>query len=90
VLNDYCVDQAIKTGLALNGQINRRSIFERKHYFYADLPAGYQITQQLGIFLCLVTKLQHFVIHASLRHFSMRMKRIEIFVVSSDCQWRRS
>jgi aspartyl-tRNA(Asn)/glutamyl-tRNA(Gln) amidotransferase subunit B len=48
VLNDYCVDQTIKTGLALNGRINRRSVFERKHYFYADLPAGYQITQQLA------------------------------------------
>lgn len=45
-LNKFCVEQAIKLGLALNGQINRISEFERKHYFYCDLPLGYQITQQ--------------------------------------------
>ena len=44
-LNGFCVDQAIKTGLGLNASINRRSVFDRKSYFYADLPAGYQITQ---------------------------------------------
>ncbi len=44
-LNDFCVDQAIKTSLALNGNINRVSYFDRKHYFYPDLPFGYQITQ---------------------------------------------
>jgi aspartyl-tRNA(Asn)/glutamyl-tRNA(Gln) amidotransferase subunit B len=44
-LNGYCVRQAIKAGLALNGRVNRLSRFDRKHYFYADLPAGYQITQ---------------------------------------------
>lgn len=45
VLNKYCVQQAIKTGLAINAQINQESIFDRKNYFYADLPQGYQITQ---------------------------------------------
>jgi len=45
-LNEACVDQAILTGLALNGVVNRRSVFERKHYFYGDSPLGYQITQQ--------------------------------------------
>lgn len=45
VLNQTCVDQAIKTGLGLNGQINMVSVFDRKNYFYADLPAGYQISQ---------------------------------------------
>ncbi|KAF8818214.1 Asp-tRNA(Asn)/Glu-tRNA(Gln) amidotransferase subunit GatB [Rickettsia endosymbiont of Cardiosporidium cionae] len=45
VLNEYCVHQAIKTGLALNGNINNKSIFDRKHYFYPDLPQGYQISQ---------------------------------------------
>lgn len=45
VLNAYCVDQAIKTGLGLNAQINKRSVFERKNYFYPDLPTGYQISQ---------------------------------------------
>lgn len=46
VLNLACVDQAVKTGLALNGTINLVSRFDRKHYFYSDLPTGYQITQQ--------------------------------------------
>ncbi|PRP86569.1 hypothetical protein PROFUN_05207 [Planoprotostelium fungivorum] len=46
VVNRHCVDCAIKTGLAINGQINRNSSFDRKHYFYCDLPHGYQITQQ--------------------------------------------
>ncbi|MDR3126603.1 MAG: Asp-tRNA(Asn)/Glu-tRNA(Gln) amidotransferase subunit GatB [Rickettsiales bacterium] len=45
VLNDYCIDQAIKTGLGLSAKINGFSVFARKHYFYADLPAGYQISQ---------------------------------------------
>lgn len=43
--NQHCIDQAIKTGLALNGEINLVSYFDRKHYFYPDLPFGYQITQ---------------------------------------------
>uniref|UniRef100_A0A8D0D3I2 Glutamyl-tRNA(Gln) amidotransferase subunit B, mitochondrial n=1 Tax=Sander lucioperca TaxID=283035 RepID=A0A8D0D3I2_SANLU len=46
VLNKRCVEAAVMTGLALNCTINRKSLFDRKHYFYADLPAGYQITQQ--------------------------------------------
>ena len=45
VLNEVCVTQAIKTGLGLNAEINLRSVFERKNYFYADLPQGYQISQ---------------------------------------------
>jgi aspartyl-tRNA(Asn)/glutamyl-tRNA(Gln) amidotransferase subunit B len=45
VLNEYCVEQAVKTGLGLGAQINRLSVFERKNYFYADLPQGYQISQ---------------------------------------------
>ncbi len=45
VLNEFAVAQAVKTGLGLNAQINLRSIFDRKNYFYADLPQGYQISQ---------------------------------------------
>ena len=45
VINSFCVDQAIRTGLGLNAEINKVSFFDRKNYFYADLPQGYQITQ---------------------------------------------
>ncbi len=45
VLNEYCVDQAIKFGLGINAEISRVSRFARKQYFYPDLPQGYQITQ---------------------------------------------
>jgi aspartyl-tRNA(Asn)/glutamyl-tRNA(Gln) amidotransferase subunit B len=45
VINEVCVEQAVRTGLGLNAQINLKSVFDRKNYFYADLPAGYQISQ---------------------------------------------
>ncbi len=45
VINAACVAQAVKTGLGLKAKINRHSVFERKNYFYADLPQGYQISQ---------------------------------------------
>jgi aspartyl-tRNA(Asn)/glutamyl-tRNA(Gln) amidotransferase subunit B len=45
VINEFCVEQAVRTGLALNAQINLRSVFDRKNYFYPDLPQGYQISQ---------------------------------------------
>src|SRR5215510_3852405 len=45
VINKHCVEQAVRTGLGLNARINLRSVFDRKNYFYADLPAGYQISQ---------------------------------------------
>ncbi len=47
VLNEYCVEQAVRTGLGLNAHINNKSVFERKNYFYPDLPQGYQISQFL-------------------------------------------
>jgi len=45
VINEHCVEQAVKTGLGLKAKINKHSVFERKNYFYADLPQGYQISQ---------------------------------------------
>jgi aspartyl-tRNA(Asn)/glutamyl-tRNA(Gln) amidotransferase subunit B len=45
VINEFCVEQAVKTGLGLKAKINRRSVFDRKNYFYPDLPQGYQISQ---------------------------------------------
>ena len=45
VINQYCVEQAVRTGLALGAEINLVSIFDRKNYFYPDLPQGYQISQ---------------------------------------------
>ncbi|MGH6766842.1 MAG: Asp-tRNA(Asn)/Glu-tRNA(Gln) amidotransferase subunit GatB, partial [Bradyrhizobium sp.] len=45
VINRFCVEQAVRTGLGLNAQINLESRFDRKHYFYPDLPQGYQISQ---------------------------------------------
>lgn len=44
-LNKHCVEQAVRTGLGLRAQINKRSQFDRKNYFYPDLPTGYQISQ---------------------------------------------
>eukprot|EP00658_Telonema_sp_P-2_P077078 TRINITY_DN6892_c0_g1_i20.p1 TRINITY_DN6892_c0_g1~~TRINITY_DN6892_c0_g1_i20.p1 ORF type:complete len:393 (-),score=101.75 TRINITY_DN6892_c0_g1_i20:98-1186(-) len=46
VLNRRCVEQGVKTALALSAQVHTKSYFERKHYFYADMPLGFQITQQ--------------------------------------------
>jgi aspartyl-tRNA(Asn)/glutamyl-tRNA(Gln) amidotransferase subunit B len=46
-VNEFCVEQAVKTGLGLRAAINRVSVFERKNYFYPDLPQGYQISQYL-------------------------------------------
>ncbi|MEM8916168.1 MAG: Asp-tRNA(Asn)/Glu-tRNA(Gln) amidotransferase subunit GatB [Pseudomonadota bacterium] len=47
VINKACVEQAVRTGLGLNAEINLYSVFDRKNYFYADLPQGYQISQYL-------------------------------------------
>src|SRR5476649_820892 len=45
VINEECVKQAIRTGLGLKAKINLKSVFDRKNYFYPDLPQGYQISQ---------------------------------------------
>jgi aspartyl-tRNA(Asn)/glutamyl-tRNA(Gln) amidotransferase subunit B len=47
VINEKCIEQAVRTGLGMGSTINLVSIFDRKNYFYADLPAGYQISQYL-------------------------------------------
>ena len=47
VINEHCVEQAVRTGLGLKAEINLTSVFDRKNYFYPDLPAGYQISQYL-------------------------------------------
>ncbi len=48
VINEVCVEQAVRTGLGLEAEINLHSVFERKNYFYPDLPQGYQISQFLN------------------------------------------
>src|SRR6202022_2061148 len=45
VINRECIRQAVRTGLGLNAKINLKSVFDRKNYFYPDLPQGYQISQ---------------------------------------------
>jgi aspartyl-tRNA(Asn)/glutamyl-tRNA(Gln) amidotransferase subunit B len=45
VINEYCIEQTVRTGLGLNAKIHLKSAFDRKNYFYPDLPQGYQISQ---------------------------------------------
>uniref|UniRef100_A0A803VA93 Glutamyl-tRNA(Gln) amidotransferase subunit B, mitochondrial n=1 Tax=Ficedula albicollis TaxID=59894 RepID=A0A803VA93_FICAL len=81
VLNRRCVEAAVMTALALNCRINKKSLFDRKHYFYADLPAGYQITQQrvpiavngsLSYSLCIDNKMSQMVTK------TVRIKQIQL------------
>lgn len=55
-LNEKCVELAVKTAIALGSTINKRSTFDRKHYFYPDLPQGYQITQHYSKLRTQVTR----------------------------------
>ena len=50
VLNEKCVEQCVKTGIGLNATINKYSRFDRKNYFYPDLPKAYQISQLISLF----------------------------------------
>ncbi|XP_007528434.1 glutamyl-tRNA(Gln) amidotransferase subunit B, mitochondrial isoform X1 [Erinaceus europaeus] len=81
VLNRRCVEAAVMTGLALNCHINKKSLFDRKHYFYADLPAGYQITQQrlpiavngsLAYGVCIRSQ------HSQVANKTVRIKQIQL------------
>lgn len=81
VLNRRCVEAAVMAGLALNCHINKKSLFDRKHYFYSDLPAGYQITQQrlpiaanghLTYSICLGKK------HSQVTTKTVRIKQIQL------------
>src|ERR1700748_94286 len=45
VINGFCVEQAVKTGLGIEGKVNEVSVFDRQNYFYAALPQGYQISK---------------------------------------------
>ncbi|XP_030047504.1 glutamyl-tRNA(Gln) amidotransferase subunit B, mitochondrial isoform X2 [Microcaecilia unicolor] len=81
VLNRRCVEAAVMTGLALNCTINRKSLFDRKHYFYADLPAGYQITQQrlpIAVNGILTYQLQVDKKHDQLKTQTVRIKQIQL------------
>ena len=69
VLNRYCVEQAVKTGLGINAEINKISIFDRKNYFYADLPQGYQI-------ICQLCKMAICILHLKM----VRKKGLELIV----------
>jgi aspartyl-tRNA(Asn)/glutamyl-tRNA(Gln) amidotransferase subunit B len=81
VINEECVAQAVRTGLGLKAQINLRSVFDRKNYFYPDLPQGFK-RQDLGVF----KMAQSFVVQdddlgqaRKLRQHSQRL--VELFLV---------
>ncbi|KAF9478677.1 Glutamyl-tRNA amidotransferase B subunit [Pholiota conissans] len=74
-LNPKCVDLGLRTAVALKCDINRRSSFDRKHYFYSDLPSGYQITQQYSP-LAMNGALQ--VTTAGGEPFTVRIKQIQL------------
>lgn len=63
VLNQWCVEQAVRTGAALKGSPQVTSRFDRKHYFYHDLPLGYQITQYFRTLLFLPCSLLYLLIY---------------------------
>ena len=72
-LNPKCVDLGLRTALALNCSINRRSSFDRKHYFYSDLPSGYQITQQYCAYSSLIKYLLVLIFSLCAKHLWLQM-----------------
>ena len=77
LINEECVEQAVNTGLGLKAQINLRSIFDRKNYFYPDLPQGYQICQY-----------KHPIVGEGEVRSSMRTATFRS--ASSGCTWSRT
>ena len=75
VLNRFCVEQAVKTGLGLKAQINRHSRFDRKNYFYPDLPQGYQISQ---LFHPIVGEGEVLVERDDATSFTVRIERLHL------------
>ena len=75
VLNGFCVEQAVKTGLGLKAQINRHSRFDRKNYFYPDLPQGYQISQ---LFFPIVGEGEVLVERDDGSSFTVRIERLHL------------
>ncbi|XP_075399818.1 glutamyl-tRNA(Gln) amidotransferase subunit B, mitochondrial [Tenrec ecaudatus] len=83
VLNRRCVEAAVMTGLALNCRINKKSLFDRKHYFYADLPAGYQITQQ-RLPIAVSGRLAYGVCVGTPRRMAVRTVRVKQIQLEQD------
>jgi aspartyl-tRNA(Asn)/glutamyl-tRNA(Gln) amidotransferase subunit B len=74
VLNKFCVEQAIKTGFGIKARINKYSVFDRKNYFYADLPQGYQISQ----FYYPIVEDGSIDIHTEEGHKTVRINRLHL------------
>ncbi|KAF5322005.1 hypothetical protein D9619_000691 [Psilocybe cf. subviscida] len=74
-INPKCVDLALRTAIALNCKISPRSSFDRKHYFYSDLPSGYQITQQYSP---LASNGELWIGMSNSSRFSVRIKQIQL------------
>ena len=74
VLNEFCVEQAVKTGLGINAKINLVSSFDRKNYFYPDLPQGYQISQ----FYHPIVGEGHLTINVDNQEKTIRIERIHL------------
>ena len=79
VINRECVAQAVRTGLGLNAHINLVSRFDRKNYFYADLPAGYQISQY-----------QHPIVGEGEIEIELRRRLARARSASPACIWSRT